>query len=62
MTIAVTVKNEDSRETAVIGVQARYVSTDGFQTDGPETELKGGAEVTVYVHSGRELLIREISQ
>lgn len=65
MTIKVTVKNEDTRETAIIGV--RQMGKTGIQMEpdsqnGPRVELKGGESTEVYVHSHQYLVVDEISQ
>jgi hypothetical protein len=70
MTIHVTVKNEDSRETAVIGARVQSLDSNGIpypDSNGPETELKGGPDHTgecadLYVHSGQQIVVREIRQ
>ncbi len=68
MSIHVTVKNDDSRESAVIGVTIQHTNTDGTVCGGmPEKELKGGPNGTgestqLLVHSTQQILIREIRQ
>lgn len=58
MTIRVTVKNEDSRENAVIVVQTQ--NQDGApQSGSPDKELKGGESADCWVHSGQQLLVKE---
>ena len=59
MTIRVTIKNEDSRETAVIGVQTVDASTRMASPD-TEKKLKGGESTDTYVHSGQDVYIREV--
>jgi hypothetical protein len=65
MTIKVTVKNEDTRDTAVIGVRQMNSSNEPFRSDtqnGPTKELKAGESAEVWVHSGQYLIVREVSQ
>lgn len=70
MTIHVTVKNEDSRESAVIGVRAQGVASDGTpiaDSNGPETELKGGPDGSgeskeILVYTGQQVVVRELRQ
>lgn len=70
MSIYVTVKNDDSREGAVIGVRTQGVHIDGTpvaDSDGIETELKGGLDGSgeshqLLAHSGQQVVIREIRQ
>jgi len=61
MTISVRIMNEDPRETAVIVVSQETL--DGKSLDGMiDRELVSGASVTMYVHSGNSLRVREVSQ
>lgn len=54
-------KNEDSRESAVISVQA--YNPDGSQVSGTkDKELKGGEVTDLYVHSTQQLLVKEVRQ
>ncbi len=60
MTIRISVKNLDSRETAVVAVSCR--GTDGEPVPGaPVNELRGGQECLVYVHNQQSLHVEEIS-
>lgn len=61
MTIRITVKNEDNRETAVIGVQQKN-KDGGANGQPPERSLKGGESVELYVHDSQNVLVREIGQ
>ena len=61
MTIQVTIKNADSRETAVIEV-VTLDPRSGFQNNGGKQRLKGGESADFYVHSVQSLEIKEISQ
>ena len=58
MTIEVKITNEDNRSDAVISVQE-------IMGDSPDSKLccslKGGESKTVYLHSGKELTIKEVS-
>ena len=69
MTISVSIKNEDTRENAIIEV----ISFDSYSSNNEmmnatrtvldikkEATLKGGENVTVYVTSTRELKIKEV--
>lgn len=58
MTIRIKVTNEDSRESAVVGVQLTF---DG-KTQESVVELKGGESHETYVHSSQQVLVKEISQ
>lgn len=60
MTIKVTVRNDDTRETAVIGV--RQHSADGATGKEYEFELAGGNVCEVWVHSQQNVTVREIKQ
>jgi hypothetical protein len=68
MSIHVTVKNDDSREGAVIGVKTQWLDADGkVQGDGTETELKGGPDnhgesMQLLVHASQQIVVREIRQ
>jgi hypothetical protein len=68
MSICVTVKNDDSREGAVIGVKTRWFNTDGtVGGEHSEVELKGGPDGSgeskqMLVHGSQELVVREIRQ
>lgn len=68
MTIRVTVKNEDSRESAVIGVTVQHINSAGVVCGGmSEVELKGGSEDSgeseqFNVHTGQQVLVRELRQ
>jgi hypothetical protein len=62
MTISISVKNTDSRETAVVSVKT---VNNGVQSVMPivnrtGTELKGGEETTVYVYEGQSVLVEEV--
>lgn len=67
MSINVIIKNDDSREGAVIGVKTHWFGTDGTEGIGSETELKGGPDGTgeskqLLVYSSQTIVIREIRQ
>lgn len=67
MTIKVTIKNEDSRETATICVQvcSRTHQQDGLHLVNPTGQLKslkGGESLEQWVHSSQDLHIQEICQ
>jgi hypothetical protein len=55
MTIKVVVKNDDTRENAIIAVDV--VSDGGSQSC---RELKGGESGEFYIHSGNTIVINEI--
>ena len=61
MTIKVTVKNDDPRETAVISV-AECAVHGGMNPKIRSVDLKGGESTEVWVHSGQRIDIREVSQ
>jgi len=75
MSIDVTVKNNDSRESAVIGVRTQWTTEEG-PDDGPksvivhddkEVELKGGPDGSgeskqLLVHGSQQIIIRELRQ
>jgi len=59
MTIRVTIKNEDSRDKAIVSVS--QLNGDGTPQSGTvETQLKGGESCEKYVHSGQQLLVKEV--
>ena len=59
MTIRIMVKNEDSRDTAVVVVKS--VNLDGSEIAGMlDNELKGGESCDRYVHSTQQLVVKEI--
>lgn len=58
MTIKVTVKNEDSRETAVISVEIRQLTHMAHIV----ARLKGGESCEQWVHSTQQLVVREVGQ
>ena len=60
MTIKVSVKNEDSRETAIVAVSAISVATGEVDSSVPDKQLKGGESCEVYVHSGQKIVVEEI--
>jgi hypothetical protein len=62
MTIEVKVTNADSRESAVISVEA--VSADDVQPSQKwqVVELKGGESKVGYLHSGQQFVIKEVSE
>ena len=61
MTIRVSIKNEDSRETAVVGVQQQGL--DGsIAGQPPEKALKGGESAELFVHDSQRVMVREIGQ
>ena len=68
MSIHVTVKSNDRREGAVIGVKAVWLDADGKAGgEGTETELKGGPDGSgeskqLLVHGSQNIVIREIRQ
>lgn len=68
MSIHVTVKNDDSREGAVIGVKTQWFTADGkVGGEGTETELKGGPDnhgesVQLLVHDSQQIVVRELRQ
>lgn len=68
MSIHVTVKNEDSREGAVIGVTTRWFTADGTMAgEHPELELKGGLDHSgeshqLLVYDLQQLIVRELRQ
>lgn len=59
MTIQVSIKNEDSRETAVISVS---VENEVTGNRGASTLLKSGESTSMYVYKGNNLVIEEVSQ
>lgn len=66
MSIHVTVKNDDSREGAVIGVRTQDIGG-GVVIEGTETELKGGLDGSgeskqLLVQSSQRIVVREIRQ
>jgi len=61
MTISVTVTNSDTRETAVIKVEA-IGPDDKVLSTVQVSKLKGQESATVYVHSHQRILITEVSQ
>lgn len=56
MTIKLTIKNDDSRETAIVAVERL------FESGAPELvgEIKGGESVEAWVHDGVTIVINEI--
>jgi hypothetical protein len=59
MTIRLTIKNEDSRENAI--VQVYGLSADSGLPMGENAKLlKGGESTEVYIHSGKKYTITEI--
>lgn len=65
MTIAVTIKNEDDRENAIIGVQCCGCDEHGnidpaVLVECHKTELKGGESHECHVHSGCQIVVTEI--
>lgn len=59
MTIRMTIKNEDSRETAVVEVKA--LNNDLQDIPGTTKHiLKGGESCEIYVHSHNNYFIKEI--
>ncbi len=59
MTIEVTIKNSDSRDTAIIGLQVNNSNGDIAAEESTHV-LKGGEEKTVYVHSTNFVVVKEI--
>ena len=60
MTIQVSITNDDSREKAIVAVASQ--NSDGSEMSGvPIVELAGGESTTVTVHSGKQILIEEVS-
>ncbi len=68
MSIHVTVKNDDSREGAVIGVRTQWLDANGkVGGEGSETELKGGPDQSgesaqLLVHGSQQIIVRELRQ
>ena len=68
MSIHVTVKNDDSRESAVIGVRTQSFAADGtVASETAETELKGGLDSSgeskqLLVHNSQQSVVRELRQ
>lgn len=68
MSIHVTVKNDDSRESAVIGVTVQNTDSAGVVCGGmPEVELKGGPDGSgeskqLLLHTTQQVLVRELRQ
>ncbi len=60
MTIRVKIKNDDSRETAIVGVSTISVSGSVEGQGQPAVPLKGGEEKEFWVHSGQKLEVAEI--
>lgn len=62
MTISIKVTNSDTRETAIVSVEA--VNADGSeQPGGKRVELKGGESTgdnDFYVHGGQALVVKEV--
>lgn len=59
MTIKVSVKNDDSRENAIIEAVAVSAGTVRDNPGAPK-QLKGGESAEFHVHSGQDLRISEI--
>ena len=60
MTIRITVKNEDSRQGAIVIVKEQDMT--GKSISGANNvELRGGDSVDKYVHSGKRLVVEEVS-
>ena len=58
MTIRLTIKNEDTRENAIVEV-AGVCPASGLPMD-HEKQLRGGESCEVYIHAGKEFKIKEI--
>lgn len=56
MTIKLTIKNDDTRETAVVAVE-RLFEAGNTELVG---EIKGGESVEVWVHNGVTVVVNEI--
>ena len=59
MTIRLTIRNEDSRETAIVSVDSVSAESGLPMGDNPKV-LKGGESAEVYIHSGKKYVITEI--
>jgi hypothetical protein len=67
MTIRVTIKNDDPRETAVVEVRVCMRSEPhglvvGINPTDQAYEVRSGQSIEQWVHSGQDLLVREVSQ
>ncbi len=58
MTIKVTVKNEDNRES--VAIVAKTVNLDGSPVTGiSDKELKGGQSAELWVHDSQKIVVEE---
>lgn len=60
MTIRMLIKNEDTRNAAVVVVDSRNPETLEQVPGGQTNMLHGGEECHIYVHSGQSVLVREV--
>lgn len=62
MTIKVSVKNEDTRDGAVVVVKSVSVATGESESAVPAKELNAGESTEAYVHSGQRIVVEEVRQ
>lgn len=61
MTIRVTIKNEDSRENAIVVVKTLNKGVKSLlPIANPGSELMGGESKELYVHDGQSVIIEEV--
>jgi hypothetical protein len=63
MTIKVIIKNDDTRDTAVISVTTMNIGAgEPDHRAGPPYSLAAGASADLWVHSHQYLIVREVAQ